>query len=143
MHSQNFAKEETKSRKDKRSREVALSLISEKYEKESQRWNTRFSEMETNFDEERAKPKNNLDEVKALVDHHTHKVHEQNILRREEVAKEVEKRKKVLQTVAYLNQWVNEIALELKVRFIFILLHDLCHLQSSLTNVQSSLMNYS
>ena len=34
-------------------------------------------------------------------------------------------------------------ALELKVSFIFKLLHDLYHLQSSLTNVHSSLMNYS
>ena len=34
-------------------------------------------------------------------------------------------------------------AIGIKVRFIFILLHELYHLQSSLTNVQSSLMNYS
>ena len=33
MYSQNFAKEETKSRNNKRSREVTLSLISEKHEK--------------------------------------------------------------------------------------------------------------
>ena len=50
----------------------------------------------------------NLDEVKALVDHQTHKVHEKNILLREAVKKEAEKRKEVLQTVADINQWVNE-----------------------------------
>ena len=91
MHSQNFAKEETKSRKDKRSREVALSLISEKHEKESQRWNTRVSAIETNFDENISKSKKN--EVKALVEHQTHKVREQNILCPEAVTKEVEERK--------------------------------------------------
>ena len=48
--------------------------------------------MEKNFDEERAKYKNNLDELKALVEHQTHKVHKKNILCRETVAKEVEKR---------------------------------------------------
>ena len=48
-----------------------------------------------------------------------------------------------MQTVADINKWVDEISLGLKVRFIFILLHELYHLQSSLTNVQSSLMNYS
>ena len=57
--------------------------------------------------------------------------------------KKVEKRKEVLQTVADINKWVNKIALELKVHFIFISLHDLYHIQSSLTNVKSSLMNYS
>ena len=46
--------------------------------------------MQTNFDEERVKYKNNLDQVKALVEHQTHKVHEQNIIHREAVAKEVE-----------------------------------------------------
>ena len=80
MYSKKLAKEETKSSKDKHSHEVTLSLISEKQQKEDQRWNTRVSEMETNFDEERAKYKNNLDEVKALVEHQTHKVHEQKIL---------------------------------------------------------------
>ena len=97
-YSQKFAKEETKSRKDKCSHEVTLSLISEKHEKEDQRWNTRVSEMETNFDQERAKSKNNLDEVKALVYHQTHKFHEKNILCREAVATQVEKRKEVLKT---------------------------------------------
>ena len=43
--------------------------------------------METNFDEERAKYKKNIDEVKAIVDHQTHKVHDQNILFQEAVAK--------------------------------------------------------
>ena len=42
MYSQKFAKEETKYRKDKHSHEVTLSLISEKQEKKSKRWNTRF-----------------------------------------------------------------------------------------------------
>ena len=37
------------------------------------------------------KGKNNLDEVKDLVEHQTHNVHEQKICRHEEVAKEVEK----------------------------------------------------
>ena len=45
--------------------------------------------METNFDEERAKYKNNLDEVKALVYNQTHKFHEKNILCREAVAKKM------------------------------------------------------
>ena len=85
--------------------------------------------MEKSFDEERSTSKNNLYEVKDIVDHQTHKVHEESILRREVVAKEAQKRKEVLQTVADLNQYVNEMALELKVCFIFILLHDLCHLQ--------------
>ena len=43
--------------------------------------------------------------------------------------KEVENRKEVLQTVHDINKWVDEMALELKVSFIFILLHDLYHLQ--------------
>ena len=81
--------------------------------------------------------------MKYLVDNQTHEVHEQNILRQEAVKKEVDNRKEVMQTVADLNQWVNEMALELKVHFIFILLHYLYHLQSSLTNVQSCLMNHS
>ena len=76
MYSQKFSKEDTKSRKYKRSHEVTLSLISDKHEKEAQRWNTSFSSMEKNFDEERSKSKNNLDEVKDLVLHQTHKVHE-------------------------------------------------------------------
>ena len=57
--------------------------------------------------------------------------------------KKVEKRKEVLQTVADINKWVNKIALELKVHFIFISLHDLYHIQSSLANAQSYLMKYS
>ena len=76
--------------------------------------------MEKNFDEERAKSEENIDEVKALVDHQTHEVHEQNILRREAVAKEVDKRKELLQTVADINQWVNEMDIELKVLYIYI-----------------------
>ena len=96
-----------------------------------------------NFDEERSKYKENLDEVKDVVDFQTHKVHKQNILFQEVVAKEVDKRKEVLKNVADINQCVNEMALEINVRFIFILLHDLYHIQSSLTNVQSSLMNSS
>ena len=52
--------------------------------------------METNFDEEGAKSKNNLYGVKALVYHQTHKVHEQNILCQEAVTKEVDNRKEVL-----------------------------------------------
>ena len=99
--------------------------------------------MEKNFDEDRAKSKENLDEAKALVDHQTHKVHKKNILCQEAIAKEVQKRKEVLQIVADFNQWVNDMSLELKVSFIFIFLHDLYDLQSSLTNVQSSLMKYS
>ena len=87
MYPQKFSREYTKSRKDKRSHEVTLSLISEKHDKEDQRWNTRLSAMEKKFDVERAKSKKNLYEVKALVEHQTHKVHEQNILLRETVAK--------------------------------------------------------
>ena len=56
-----------KSRKDKCYHEVTLSLISEKHEKESQRWNTRVSEKEKNFDEKRGKSKENLYEAKALL----------------------------------------------------------------------------
>ena len=93
MYPQKFVKEETKSSKDKISHEVTLSLISEKHEKESHRCNTRVSEIEKNFDEERAKSKDDLDEVKPLVDHQTHKVHEQKILCQDALAKEVEKRK--------------------------------------------------
>ena len=100
MYSQKFAKEKTKSRKDKRSHEVTLSLTSEKHEKESQCWNTRVSAMKKNISEERAKSKENLDEVKALVDHQTHKFHEQNIFFFKAVAKEVDKKKEVLQTVS-------------------------------------------
>ena len=80
MYSQKFSKEDTKSRKYKRSREVTLSLISDKHEKEAQRWNTSFSSMEKNFDEERAKSEDNIDEVKALVEYKTHNVHKQNII---------------------------------------------------------------
>ena len=83
-----FAKEETKFRKDKHSHEVKLLLISEKHEKEAHFWNKRVSAIETNFDEEIYKSKNNLDKVKAIVDHQTHKVHEESILRREVVDKE-------------------------------------------------------
>ena len=75
-----------KSRKDKCYHEVTLSLISEKHEKEAQRWNTRVSEKEKNFDEKRGKSKENLYEAKALVDHHTHKFYEQKILLREELS---------------------------------------------------------
>ena len=57
MYPQNFAKEDTMSRKDNRSHDVTLSLISEKHENEDQRWNTRVSETETKFDEKRAKSK--------------------------------------------------------------------------------------
>ena len=93
MYFQKFAKEETKSRKDKRSCEVKLSLMSDKHNKESRSWNTRVLAMKINFDEEWAKPKNNLEEVKALLNHQTHKVHEQKILRRDTVAEEVDKKK--------------------------------------------------
>ena len=81
--------EENKSSKDKSYHMVTLLLISEKDEKEAQHWNIRVSEMETKFDEDRAKSEKNLDEVKALVDHHTHTVQEQKIPRQEAVAKEV------------------------------------------------------
>ena len=118
-------------------------LISEKHEKEAQCLNTMVSSMETNFDEERDRSKNNLDEVKGFVEHQTHKVHEKNIIHQETVANEVEKRKEVLQCVADLNQWVDEMGLEIKVCFIFILLHELYYLKSSLTNVPSYLMKYS
>ena len=52
MYFQKFAKEETKSRKDKRSCEVKLSLMSDKHNKESRSWNTRVLAMKINFDEE-------------------------------------------------------------------------------------------
>ena len=45
------------------------------------------------IDEERAKYKENLYEVKDLVDNHTHKVYEEKILRQEAVEKEVDNRK--------------------------------------------------
>lgn len=51
--------------------------------------------MEKNFDWERSKSKDNEYEVKALVDHQTHKFHEQNILCQEAAEKEAEKRKEL------------------------------------------------
>ena len=48
-----------------------------------------------NFDWERSKSKDNEYEVKALVDHQTHKFHEQNILCQEAAEKEAEKRKEL------------------------------------------------
>ena len=62
-----FAKEETKFRKDKHSHEVTLLLISEKHEKEAQHWNTRVSDMETNFNEERSKYKNTTSRLFAIL----------------------------------------------------------------------------
>ena len=70
--------------------------------------------MESNFDEERAKYHNNINKVMASVQIETHKVHQKKILRRELVAKEVEKRKELSQTVADLHQWVDEMYVELK-----------------------------
>ena len=55
-----------------------------------------MSAIESNFDEERAKYNKNINKVKAFVQLETHKVHQQNIIRQELVAKEVEKRKEVL-----------------------------------------------
>ena len=46
-----------------------------------------------NFDEDRSKSKNNIDEVKDLFENQKHTVHKQNIICRESVAKETEKRK--------------------------------------------------
>ena len=129
MYSQKFAKEDTKSRKDSPYCEVTLSLISEKKIRKPSVVTQGFNQWRKNFYEERAKSKKNLDEVKALVEHQTHKVHKQYILLRGAVLKEVENRKEVLQTVHDINKWVDEMALELKVSFIFILLHDLYHLQ--------------
>ena len=63
------------------------------HEKDTECLNTRLSAMESNFDEERAKYHNNLNKVKASVKLETHKEHQQKILRRELVAKDVEKRK--------------------------------------------------
>ena len=74
------------------------------HKKDTERLNTRLSAMEFNFDKERAKYQKNLNKVKASVQIETHKVHQKNILRRELVAKEVKKRKDVLQTVADLHQ---------------------------------------
>ena len=51
MYYQTFAKEETRSRKDKRYHEVKLSIISEKHDMKSHRWDTRVSAMKKNFDE--------------------------------------------------------------------------------------------
>ena len=76
--------------------------------------NTQFSAMESNFDKERAKYHNNLNKLKASVQLETHKVHQQKILHQELVAKEVEKRKELLQTVADIHQWVDEMYFELK-----------------------------
>ena len=90
MYPQIFSREYTKSRKDKRSHEVTLSLTSEKHEKESQCWNTRVSAMKKNISEERAKSKENLDDVKALVDHQRHKVHKQKIICQDAVEGSIE-----------------------------------------------------
>ena len=84
------------------------------HEKDTERLNTLLSTMESNFDEERAKYHKNLNKVKASVLIETHKVHQKKILRRELVAKEVKKRKEVLQTVADLHQWVDEMYVKLK-----------------------------
>ena len=84
------------------------------HEKGTERLKTRLSEMESNFDEERAKYHKNINKVKTYVQIETHKVHQQKILRQELVAKEVEKRKEVLQTVSDLHKWVDEMYVELK-----------------------------
>ena len=76
--------------------------------------NTHLSTMEFNFDEERSKYHKNLNKAKAYVQLKTHKVHQQKILRQELVAKEVEKRKEVLQTVANIHKWVDEMYVELE-----------------------------
>ena len=84
------------------------------HEKDTERLNIRLSAMNSNFDEERAKYHKNINKVKASVQLETHKFHQQEILRRELVAKEVENRKEVLQTVADLRQWVDEMYVKLK-----------------------------
>ena len=63
---------------------------------------------------ERSKYHKNLNKVKASVQLETYKVHQQKILRRELVAKEIEKRKELLQTVADLHHWVDEMYVKLK-----------------------------
>ena len=52
--------------------------------------------------------------MKVSVQLETHKVHQKKILQRELVAKEVEKRKEVLQTVSDLHEWVDEMYVKLK-----------------------------
>ena len=59
------------------------------HEKDTERLNTRLSEMESNFDEEREKYHKNLNKAKASVQLETHKFHQQKILRQELVSKEV------------------------------------------------------
>ena len=63
------------------------------HDKNTERLNTRLSAMEPNFEEERAKYHNNLNKVKAFVQLETHKFHQQKILRRELIAKEVDNMK--------------------------------------------------
>ena len=63
------------------------------HEKDTERLNTRLSAVDSIFDNERAKYHKNINKVKASVQVKTHKVHQQKILRRELVAKEVEKSK--------------------------------------------------
>ena len=77
------------------------------HEKDTERLNTRLSAMEYNFDKQRAKYHKNLNNLKACVQLETHKVHQQKILRRDLVAKQFQKMKEVLQTVAYLYLWVD------------------------------------
>ena len=55
-----------------------------------------------------------MNKVKAFVQLETHKFHQQKILRGELVAKEVEKRKELLQTVADIHQWFDEMYVKLK-----------------------------
>ena len=83
-------------------------------DKDTKRMNICLSAMESNFDEERSKYHKNLNKVKASVQLETHKFHHQNILRQDLVAKEVEKRKEVLQTVSDLYQWVDEMYVKMK-----------------------------
>ena len=52
------------------------------HEKDTESLNTRLSDMESNFDKERAKYHKNINKVKASVQLKTHKVHQKNILRR-------------------------------------------------------------
>ena len=73
------------------------------HEKDTERLNTRLSAMESNFDKERSKYHKNLNKVKASVQLERHKAHHQKILRQELTAKEVEKRKEVLQNVEDLH----------------------------------------
>ena len=84
------------------------------HEKENESLNTKLSVMESNFDKDRAKYHKNINKVKASAQLETHKVHQQKILHRELVVKEVEKRKELLQTVDDIHQCVDDMYVKLK-----------------------------